>query len=109
MLELILVISLFLQKYDDVIVVSLLLFANALLSFFLERRATLVVETLKQRLQIKVRVLRDSQWNVIPARELVPGDIIRVRAGDFIPADLLVIDGELEVDQSAITGESIDI
>jgi plasma-membrane proton-efflux P-type ATPase len=109
MLELIFFISIFLQKYDDVFVVGVLLLANALLSFFLERRATLVIEALKQRLQIQVRVFRNSQWFAISAKELVPGDIIRIRAGDFVPADLLIMDGELEVDQSAITGESIDV
>src|SRR5208282_173644 len=51
---------------------------------------------------------RDSGWQVIPARELVPGDIVRVRPGDIIPADLKLLTGDLSIDQSALTGESKD-
>jgi len=109
MLEFILIISLFLRKYDDFLVVSVLLVVNASISFFLERRATNIIENLKTRLQIQVRVLRDAQWSVISASGLVPGDIIRIRSGDFVSADLMVVEGELEVDQSALTGESIDV
>lgn len=108
-LELILAISFSLKKYDDVTVVTILLVINAVLSFFLEKRASSIVQTLKERLQIRVRVLRDAIWVIIPAKEIVPGDIIRIRAGDFVPADLVIIEGEVEVDQSALTGESVDI
>ena len=65
MLELILFISLLLEKYDDLMVVSILLMVNASLSFFLERRASSIIETLKQRLRIQVRVLRDAHWLAI--------------------------------------------
>ena len=109
MLELIIIISFLLNKYEDLVVVSALLLINACLSYFLERQASQVVGALKQRLQIKVRVLRDSEWTLIAAKALVPGDIIRIRAGDFIPADLMITNGELDVDQSAVTGESIDV
>ncbi|WP_200949609.1 cation-transporting P-type ATPase [Pseudolabrys sp. Root1462] len=88
MLELIMVLSLFLRKYSDLAVVSALLVVNAVLSFAQERRAAGVVETLRKRLQVGARVRRDSSWQVIPARELVPGDIVRVRSGDIIPADV---------------------
>ena len=73
-----------------------------------ERRAAGVVETLRRRLQVSARVRRDSSWQVIPARELVPGDIVRVRPGDIIPADVKLLTGALSVDQSALTGESKD-
>ena len=59
-------------------------------------------------LQVSARVRRDSSWQVIPARELVPGDIVRVRPGDIIPADVKLLTGALSVDQSALTGESKD-
>ena len=108
MLELIMILSAILGKYSDLAVVSALLVVNAVLSFMQERRAAGVVETLRQRLQVSARVLRDSNWQVIPARQLVPGDIIRVRSGDIIPADLKLFSGELRVDQSALTGESQD-
>lgn len=87
MLELIMILSAVLRKYSDLVVVTALLVINAVLSFAQERRAAGVVETLRRRLQVSSRVLRDSNWQVIAARELVPGDIVRVRPGDIIPAD----------------------
>ena len=108
MLELILILSAVLQKYSDLAVVSALLVINAVLSFMQERRAAGVVEALRKRLQVRARVRRDSKWQVLPARELVPGDIVRVRPGDIIPADVKLLTGALTVDQSALTGESKD-
>jgi len=108
MLELIMVLSAVLGKYTDLAVVSALLIVNAILSFAQERRAAGVVETLRKRLQVSARVRRDANWQVIPARELVPGDIVRVRPGDIIPADVKLLSGALSIDQSALTGESKD-
>ena len=108
MLELIIVISAVLRKYSDIVVVSALLVINAVLSFMQERRAAGVVEALRRRLQVSARVRRDSTWQVVPARDLVPGDIVRVRPGDIIPADVKLLTGTLAVDQSALTGESKD-
>jgi plasma-membrane proton-efflux P-type ATPase len=109
MLEMIMVLSAILCKYADLAVVSALLVVNAVLSFMQERRAAGVVESLRQRLQIGARVLREAAWQVIPARELVPGDIVRVRSGDIVPADVTLLAGALSVDQSALTGESLDV
>jgi len=108
MLELIMILSAVLRKYSDLAVVGALLVVNAVLSFMQERRAAGVVETLRRRLQVTARVLREANWQVIPARELVPGDIVRVRTGDMIPADVKLLTGALSVDQSALTGESRD-
>src|SRR5450759_966977 len=108
MLELIMVLSAALGKYSDLVVVSALLVINAVLSFMQERRAAGVVEALRRRLQVNARVRRDSSWQVIPARELVLGDIVRVRPGDIIPADVKLLTGALTVDQSVLTGESKD-
>jgi H+-transporting ATPase len=108
MLELIMVLSLVLGKFSDLAIVGALLVVNAVLSFMQERRATGVVEALRQRLQVNARVRRDSTWQVIPARDLVPGDFIRLRPGDIIPADVKLFNGTLTVDQSALTGESKD-
>jgi H+-transporting ATPase len=109
MLELIMVLSAILRKYSDLAVVSALLVINAVLSFMQEQRAAGVVDTLRKRLQVSARVMRDAHWQVIPARELVPGDIVRVRPGDIIPADVKLLTGTLSVDQSALTGESRDV
>ncbi|RPH92431.1 plasma-membrane proton-efflux P-type ATPase, partial [candidate division KSB1 bacterium] len=109
MLELIMVLSAVLGKYSDLVVVGALLVVNAVLSFMQEHRAAGVVETLRRRLQVSARVLRDAHWQIIPARELVPGDIVRVRPGDIVPADVKLLSGGLSVDQSALTGESKDV
>lgn len=109
MLELIMILSALLGKYSDLLVVSALLIGNAVLSFLQERRAAGVVEILRKRLQVSARVRRDSRWQVIPARDLVPGDMVRLRAGDIIPADVKLLAGALLVDQSALTGESQDM
>ena len=108
MLELIMVLSAALGKYSDFAVVGALLVINAVLSFVQEHRAAGVVEALRKRLQVSARVRRDSSWQVVPARELVPGDIVRVRPGDIIPADVRLLTGAVSLDQSALTGESKD-
>ena len=109
MLETIMVLSAILGKYSDLAVVGALLVVNAVLGYLQERRAAGVVETLRRRLQVSARVLRDASWQLIPARELIPGDIIRVRPGDIVPADVMLLAGELSIDQSALTGESKDV
>jgi H+-transporting ATPase len=108
MLELIMVLSAILGKYSDLVVVGALLVVNAVLSFMQEHRAAGVVEALRHRLQVSARVLREANWQVIASRELVPGDIVRMRSGDIIPADIKLLTGALSVDQSALTGESKD-
>lgn len=107
MLEVIIVVSWILHRYPDVYIVTGLLVFNSILGFEEEQRASNAVDALKQKLQVNARILREGTWKNLPARELVPGDIIRTRSGDFVPADVKIIDGALEVDQSALTGESL--
>ena len=107
MLEATAVITLLLGKYPQTLVIVLLLLFNATMSLWREKKARAAMNNLKQRLRIQSRVKRDGKWSIIPARELVPGDLVRVRAGDLLPADVKLIDGSLGVDQSALTGESI--
>ncbi len=107
MLEVIIVLSWILQRYADLYIVTGLLFFNSVLGFAEEQKASSAVEVLKEKLQVYARVLRDGAWKTVPSRELVPGDIVRVRLGDFVPADAKITRGELEVDQSALTGESM--
>ena len=108
MIEAIIILSWILHKYPDLYTVTALLVVNAILSFVQEQRASGVIEALRQRLQVNARVLRDGLWKLVPARELVPGDVVRVRPGDFVPADVKIISGDLGVDQSALTGESLE-
>jgi H+-transporting ATPase len=107
MLEGIMVLSGILGKIADAAVIAGLLVMNAVLGFLEERKASRAVEELKSKLAIQVRVLRDSAWTIVPARELVPGDVVRVRPGDLLPADLKISRGVVAVDQSALTGESL--
>ncbi len=109
MLEVIIVLSLYMQNYVDVYIVLGLLIFNAALSFEEEQRASGAVEALKEKLRVNARVLRDNAWKILPAKELVPGDVVRIRAGDFIPADVNLATGNVEIDQSALTGESLTV
>jgi H+-transporting ATPase len=106
MIELIVLLSVVLHRRAEIWVSAGLLVLNALISFLQDRRASKAVDVLKSRLQVNARVLREGSWTLVPAQDLVPGDIIRLRSGDFIPADAKLIEGSLGVDQSALTGES---
>jgi H+-transporting ATPase len=109
MLELIIGVSLLLRNWGDAALVALLLVINAMISVVQDRRAAGAVDALRRRLQVNARVRRDHTWQILAARELVPGDAIRVRAGDIVPADARISDGTLTIDQSALTGESADV
>ena len=106
MIEGIVVLSLVLHKWADAWIGAGLLVVNAALSFLQEQRASAAVTALRSKLHVTARALRDGAWVPIAARDLVPGDVVRVRAGDFVPADIELADGALELDQSALTGES---
>jgi H+-transporting ATPase len=106
MLEITIGLEWALGKYFEMYVVMGLLVFNAVLGFFQEERANSALQLLKEKLKINARVKRNGNWTVIPAREIVPGDVIRLRAGDFIPADVKMAEGSAEVDQSSLTGES---
>ncbi len=85
-----------------------LLVANATVGFTEERSAGKAIDALKAQLAVTARVQRDGQWATPPARDLVPGDVIRMRLGDVVPADARLLDGDpVEVDESALTGESL--
>ncbi|MEM7174629.1 MAG: plasma-membrane proton-efflux P-type ATPase [Chlamydiota bacterium] len=110
MIEVAALLSLYLKRWPDLIMIVILLLINASLGFFQEYKAANEIEALKQKLALKARVKRDGKWQEIEARELVPGDIVAVKLGNIIPADLKLISGEyLTVDQSALTGESLPV
>jgi H+-transporting ATPase len=108
MIEVAVVLSGVVQHWPDFFIILLLLFANALVGFWEERQAGNAIEALKAKLAITARVRRDGKWSTPPAKELVPGDVIRLRLGDIVPADARLLDGdEVSVDQAALTGESL--
>ena len=108
MIEVAVVLSGVVRHWPDFFIILVLLVANATIGFWEERQAGDAIEALKGKLAIKARVKRDGTWITPPARELVPGDVIRLRLGDIVPADARLLDGgEVSVDQSALTGESL--
>jgi H+-transporting ATPase len=108
MIEVAVVLSGVVGHWPDFFIILLLLMANAVVGFWEERQASNAIAALKAQLAIKARVKRDGKWINPPSRELVPGDVIRMRLGDIVPADARLLDGDpVEVDQSALTGESL--
>jgi len=107
MLELTLALQLALGKRTDAAVIAALLLLNAVLGFAQERRAQGALALLRQRLVVRARVRRDGRWQLLPAEELVPGDVVRLRVGDLVPADVRAAEGLAAVDRSALTGESV--
>jgi H+-transporting ATPase len=110
MIEIAVVLSVIVRHWPDFFIILVLLLANAVVGFWEEFTAGNAIAALKKTLALKARVRRDGQWTSIAARELVPGDLIRLRIGDVIPADAVLGDGDpIEVDQSALTGESLPV
>jgi H+-transporting ATPase len=110
MIEVAAVLSMVVRHWADLIIIVILLVFNAVVGFWQEYQAGNALEALKKKLALKSRALRDGRWQQISAKELVPGDIIRLRLGDIIPADVMLFGGDyLTVDQSALTGESLPV
>jgi len=109
MLEATVVLELVLGKFPEAIVIGALLLFNALLSLVQERRAQSALAVLRQHLTVQTRVLRDGAWKPVAAADLVPGDVIHLRMGDLVPADVRLAEGQIEMDQSALTGESAPV
>jgi H+-transporting ATPase len=108
MIEVAVVLSGVVRHWPDFFIILLLLICNAVVGFWEERQAGNAIAALKKRLAIQAKVKRDGKWIDPPARELVPGDVIRLRLGDIVPADARLLAGdEVAVDQSALTGESL--
>jgi H+-transporting ATPase len=108
MIEAAVILSGVVRHWPDFFIILVLLVSSAGVGFWEEKEAGNAIEALKARLAIKARVKRDGKWVNPAARDLVPGDVIRLRLGDIMPADARLLDGdEIEVDQSALTGESL--
>jgi H+-transporting ATPase len=108
MIEVAVILSAAARHWPDFGIILVLLLANAVVGFWEEHQAGNAIAALKATLAIKARVKRDGKWTTPAARELVPGDVIRLRMGDIVPADARLLDGDaVEVDQSALTGESL--
>ena len=110
MIEVAAILSAIINHWEDFWIIFLLLLLNATVGFWQEYKADDAISLLKKKLALNARVLRDGKWNKLTARELVPGDIVRVRLGDIVPADIKLFSGEyLSIDESALTGESLPV
>lgn len=110
MIEVAAVLSLVVRHWADFYIIIALLIFNAFVGFWQEYQAGNAVEALKKKLALRSHTLRDGKWQEVQAKELVPGDVIRLRLGEIIPADTKLFEGDyLSVDQSALTGESLPV
>ena len=108
MIEVAVILSAVARHWPDFFIILVLLMANSVVGFWEEHEAGNAIAALKAKLAVNARVKRDGKWITPPARELVPGDVIRLRLGDIVPADARLLEGDpVEVDQSALTGESL--
>ncbi len=108
MIEGALALSAAVRHWPDFFIILALLLANAAVGFWEEFQAGNAIEALKSKLAVRARVRRDGKWISMAPRELVPGDVIRLRLGDIVPADACLLEGDpVEVDESALTGESL--
>ncbi len=111
MIEVAAALSALVGRWEDFAIITVLLLVNALVDFYQESKALSAIKVLKSKLANRALVLRDGEWRQIPASELVPGDVIKVKIGDIVPADAKLVGGGefLLVDQSALTGESLPV
>ena len=110
MIEIAGILSATVGRWEDFIIITIMLFVNAFLDFYQEHKALNAIEVLKKKLSKKSLVLRDNQWIEIESEKLVVGDIIKLKIGDIVPADVKLAQGDfLLIDQSALTGESLPV
>jgi H+-transporting ATPase len=110
MIEIAAILSALVHHWEDFGIILALLVMNGIVGFWEEYQAGNTIAALKAKLALKAKVKRDGTWTTIPARGLVPGDIIRLRIGEIVPADARLLDGDpVEVDQSTLTGESLPV
>jgi H+-transporting ATPase len=110
MIEVAAMLSAIVQHWVDLIIIVILLLFNAIVGFWQEYQAANAVDALKKQLALNARAKRDGKWIEVDTSQLVPGDLIRLRLGDIIPADVKLVEGDyLSVDQSALTGESLPV
>ncbi len=110
MIEAAVILSALVKDWKDFGIILFLLVGNSLIGYFEEKSAGDAVAALKAQLALNATAKRDGQWQSVPARELVPGDIIRLKIGDVLPADAVMLDCEaIKIDQAALTGESLPV
>jgi H+-transporting ATPase len=109
LLEVAIVLSIVLNHYLEAAIIFALLTVNTVIGQIQSRGSQRALEALKRRLAVEARVLRDGEWVTTEAREIVPGDTISIGLGDIVPADAKLLMGDLSIDQSVLTGESLPV
>src|SRR5215831_5087117 len=110
MIEAAAIVSAIIGHWDDFIIITGLLFFNAALEFWQDRKASNALAALKKGLAPEATALRDGKWQTVQAATLVPGDVVKVRLGVIVPADLRFVGGDYaSIDQAALTGESLPV
>ena len=111
MIEAAALLSALAQKWEDFAIILIMLLVNAGVDLWQEGRALSALRVLKEKLAKKALVLREGRWVEVDARAIVPGDVLKLKIGDIVPADAKLIGGGdfLLVDQSALTGESLPV
>ena len=110
MIEAAALLSALIRHWADLAIILVLLVFNGVVGFWEEFQAGNAIEQLKKTLAVRARVVRDGRWQELDARELVPGDVVRLHLGRIVPADIKLFEGDyLSVDQSALTGESLPV
>jgi H+-transporting ATPase len=110
MIEAAAIMALLVKDLGDFTIITGLLVFNAVLGFWQEHQASNALDALKSALAQEAQALRDAKWQTVLAKTLVPGDIVRIRLGNVVPGDVRLIKGNyLDVDQSALTGESLPV
>ncbi len=109
LLEIAIILQFALREYAEAAVIAVLLVFNALLGLLQEGRAQATLDALKSRLALLASVRRDGHWQTLPATELVTGDLIKLSLGSIVPADVQILAGNVLLDQSMLTGESLPV
>ena len=110
MIEIAAILSVLVKKWEDFSIITVMLLTNAILDFYQESKALNAIKALKKTLAQSSLVLRDGKWGEIDAKELVTGDIVKIKIGDIVPADIQLVQGDyILADQSALTGESLPV
>ncbi|MEM1796643.1 MAG: plasma-membrane proton-efflux P-type ATPase [Zestosphaera sp.] len=108
-IEVAVAISFILGKYIDFTIMVSLLLVNAVVGVIHGYRASKAIEVLRSKLKVTVKALRDGKWVNVAAEYIVPDDVVKVSMGDVVPADGVILEGSVTVDESALTGESMPV
>lgn len=109
LLEIAIVLSAIIGRYVEASIIFALMCVNAIIGYYHEKSSERVLELLRSKLAVKANALRDGKRVQIDAKYLVPGDVVLLGLGDVVPADCKVVEGDLTVDQSMLTGESLSV